>query len=133
MTKDKALKMVIDNLELQEMNNVNAALIAYCKEALEEDKPFMEGMRILVEYKHNEKWYRNQKMFTKYEPLVITDFSTMAGKTCTYMVDEILKAYPHTYDKETEYTNGGDEITVIKNVRGNNEFWYQVKQEIENL
>ena len=48
-------------------------------------------------------------------------------------VDEILKAYPHTYDKETEYTNDGDEITVIKNVRGNNEFWYQVREEIEKL
>ena len=48
-------------------------------------------------------------------------------------VDEILKAYPHTYDIEKEYTKDGDEITVIKNVRGNNEFWYKVKQEIEKL
>jgi hypothetical protein len=47
--------------------------------------------------------------------------------------DEILKAYPHTFDKELEYTSSGDEIIVIKNTRCNNEFWYQVKQEIEKL
>ena len=56
------------------------------------------------------------------------------AKECALIaVDEILKAYPHTYDKETEYTNDGDEITVIKNVRGNNEFWYQVREEIKKL
>jgi len=36
MTKDEALKMVIKNLELQEFNTVNATLISYCKEALEQ-------------------------------------------------------------------------------------------------
>ena len=35
MTKDEALKMVINNLEIQDFNTVNATLIAYCKEALE--------------------------------------------------------------------------------------------------
>jgi len=48
-------------------------------------------------------------------------------------VDEILKAYPHTFDKELEYTSSGDEIIVIKNTRCNNEFWYKVKEEIEKL
>jgi hypothetical protein len=47
------------------------------------------------------------------------------------VVDEILKAYPHTYDKEIAYTSNGDEITIITNVRCNNEFWYEVKKEIE--
>jgi D-alanine-D-alanine ligase-like ATP-grasp enzyme len=63
----------------------------------------------------------------------IIDDLDMAKECALIAVDEIRKAYPHTYDKETEYTNDGDEITVIKNVRGNNEFWYQVKQEIEKL
>jgi hypothetical protein len=36
MNKDEALKMVIKNLELQEFNTVNATLISYCKEALEQ-------------------------------------------------------------------------------------------------
>jgi hypothetical protein len=38
MTKDEALKMVIENLELQEFNTVNATLISYCKEALATNK-----------------------------------------------------------------------------------------------
>ena len=55
-------------------------------------------------------------------------------KQCALIaVDEILKAYPHTFDKELEYTSSGDEIIVIKNTRCNNEFWYNVKQEIEKL
>jgi hypothetical protein len=33
----EALKMVIENLELQEFNTVNATLISYCKEALEQN------------------------------------------------------------------------------------------------
>jgi hypothetical protein len=37
MNKDEALKMVIENLELQEFNTVNATLISYCKEALEQN------------------------------------------------------------------------------------------------
>ena len=56
------------------------------------------------------------------------------AKQCALIaVDEILKAYPHTFDKELEYTSSGDEIIVIKNTRCNNEFWYNVKQEIEKL
>jgi hypothetical protein len=56
------------------------------------------------------------------------------AKQCALIaVDEILKAYPHTFDKEIEYTSSGDEIIVIKNTRCNNEFWYNVKQEIEKL
>jgi hypothetical protein len=38
MTKDEALKMVIENLELQQFNTVNATLISYCKEALATNK-----------------------------------------------------------------------------------------------
>ena len=48
-------------------------------------------------------------------------------------VDEIRKAYPHTYDLEIEYTRDGDEIKVIKNIRNNNAYWNEVKQEIEKL
>ena len=41
-TKDEALNMVIKNLELQEFNTVNATLISYCKEALEQ--PAWQGL-----------------------------------------------------------------------------------------
>jgi len=36
MTKDEALKMVINNLKIQNFNTVNASIIAYCEEAIEQ-------------------------------------------------------------------------------------------------
>lgn len=56
-----------------------------------------------------------------------------AKQSALRTVDEIIKAWPHTYDLETEYTRDGDEIKVIKNVRSNIEYWQQVKQEINKL
>jgi hypothetical protein len=89
----EALKMAIDVMEGRcAWGKAKSEVIEICKEALEAEKPFMEGFRILVEYRNGEKWLRNQKRFTVYEPLVISDFSTIAGNTCTYMTDEIMKA-----------------------------------------
>jgi hypothetical protein len=63
-------------------------------EALEAEKPFDEGFRILVEYRNGDSWLRNQKRFSVYEPLVISDFATkVAGDTCMFMTEEIMKAY----------------------------------------
>ena len=60
--------------------------------------------------------------------------SIAEAKVCALVaVREILNAYPHTYDAEIEYTRDNDEITVITNVRSNNEYWYKVKEEIEKL
>jgi hypothetical protein len=36
MTKDEALKMVIENLQIQDFNAVNASIIAYCEEAIKQ-------------------------------------------------------------------------------------------------
>jgi hypothetical protein len=48
-------------------------------------------------------------------------------------VDEILYAYPHTYDIEKDSTKSGEDITIIMNVRSNISFWNQVKEEMNKL
>ena len=48
-------------------------------------------------------------------------------------VDEIINAYPHTYDIEKESTKAGEEVTIIMNIRSNIEYWQEVKAEIKNL
>ena len=48
-------------------------------------------------------------------------------------VDEILYAYPHTYDIEKDSTKSGEDITIIMNVRSNISYWNQVKDEINKL
>lgn len=84
------------------------------KELIEKFRPNVFETRLTMEFK-------------------IINVKLQLAKECAELaVDEILKAYPHTYNLETEYTRDGDEITVIKNVRGNNEYWYEVKQEIIN-
>ena len=56
------------------------------------------------------------------------------SKQCALIaVDEIIKSFPHTYDIEKEYTESGTEIITIKNIKINNFYWQQVKQEIQNL
>jgi hypothetical protein len=47
-------------------------------------------------------------------------------------VDEIIYAYPHTYDMEKDSTKDGKDIYIIMNVRSNIEYWNEVKKEIEN-
>ena len=49
-------------------------------------------------------------------------------------VDEILNAWPHTYDLEKEYLRGGGaSVSVIRNIRSNIPYWQEVKKEIEAL
>jgi len=48
-------------------------------------------------------------------------------------VDEIINAYPHTYDIEKESTKAGEDITIIMNVRSNIGYWQEVKEEIQKL
>ena len=48
-------------------------------------------------------------------------------------VEEIIYAYPHTYDMEKVSTKAGEDISIIMNVRSNIGYWQEVKQEIEKL
>ena len=56
------------------------------------------------------------------------------AKQCALIaVDEILNAWPHKYDLETEYFRDGEPISVIRNIKSNITYWQEVKQEIEKL
>jgi hypothetical protein len=48
-------------------------------------------------------------------------------------VDEILYAYPHTYEMEKVSTKEGEDIYIIMNVRSNIGYWNEVKEEIKKL
>jgi hypothetical protein len=62
MNKDEALKMVIKNLELQEFNTVNATLIAYCKEALEQPAQEPDITQIIKKYKGEMTYYDHEPL-----------------------------------------------------------------------
>lgn len=67
-----------------------------------------------------------------YQVSEVDDFE--AAKKCALVaVDEILNAWPHTYDLEKEYLKGGAAVSVIRNVRSNITYWQEFKQEIERL
>lgn len=56
------------------------------------------------------------------------------GVACALIaVDEILYAYPHTYEMEKVSTKAGEDVYMIMNVRSNIAYWQEVKQEIEKL
>ena len=56
------------------------------------------------------------------------------GVQCALIaVEEILYAYPHTYDMEKDSTRAGEDIYIIMNVRSNIVYWNEVKKEIEKL
>jgi len=56
------------------------------------------------------------------------------AKQCALIaVEEIIYAYPHTYDMEKDSTKAGEDIYIIMNVRSNIGYWNEVKQEIEKL
>jgi hypothetical protein len=48
-------------------------------------------------------------------------------------VEEIIYAYPHTYDMQKDSTKAGEDIYIMMNVRSNIGYWNKVKQEIEKL
>jgi prefoldin subunit 5 len=56
-----------------------------------------------------------------------------ANQCALIAVDEILYAYPHTYEMEKVSTKVGEDVYMIMNVRSNIAYWQEVKQEIEKL
>jgi hypothetical protein len=56
-----------------------------------------------------------------------------AKQSALIAIDEILNAWPHKYDLETEYFRDGEPISVIRNIKSNITYWQEVKQEIEKL
>lgn len=68
MTKDEALKKVIENLEIQDYNNVNATLISYCKEALEQPAQEPVAWRHLYESGYD-LYTENDDICPECEPL----------------------------------------------------------------
>lgn len=48
-------------------------------------------------------------------------------------VDEIINAYPHSYEIEKEKTKNNEDITIITNIKSNIGYWQEVKQEIIKL
>lgn len=56
------------------------------------------------------------------------------GIACALIaVEEILNAYPHTYDIEKDTTKSGQDITIVMNVRSNISYWVDVKKQIQKL
>jgi hypothetical protein len=66
------------------------------KDAIDKYKPPTDGLRVLVDYKIDGKWFSQLRMFTEYEPLVISDFSKMAGSACTLMVNNVIEKYKNS-------------------------------------
>jgi len=56
-----------------------------------------------------------------------------AKEAALIAIDEILNAFPHTYDLEKEYLNGEESVSVIRNIKSNINYWQEVKQEINKL
>ena len=56
------------------------------------------------------------------------------GIACALIaVEEILNAYPHTYDIEKDTTKSGKDITIVMNVKSNISYWVDVKKQIQKL
>jgi len=56
------------------------------------------------------------------------------AKQCALIaVNEILNSYPHTFGLNKEYTQDGELVTSIVNIRPNISYWQEVKKEIEVL
>ena len=90
------------------INNSNAAAVLKAKELVDFYYPFMDV---------DSEW------------AMIENAKLCALKA----VDEILNAWPHTYDLEKEYLTGGAAVSVIRNIRSNISYWEEVKQEITKI
>ena len=57
------------------------------------------------------------------------------AKQCALIaVEQIIDAYPHTYDLEKEYLRGGGaSVNVIKNIRPNMGYWRDVLIQINEI
>jgi hypothetical protein len=58
---------------------------------------------------------------------------TIAKECAVIAVDEVLNSYPHTFGLNKEYTQDGELVTSIVNIRPNISYWQEVKTEIEKL
>lgn len=81
----KALKMVIDNLELQDFNTVNAGLIAYCKEALAQDSEVQEPNT----FKHLSEEEKKQcyKVAKRIQKAIGVETPTIAANACLLVIE----------------------------------------------
>ena len=63
------------------------------------------------------------------------DKNHLIAKSITiYLVEQIIDAYPHTYDLEKEYLGGGGaEVNVIRNIRPNMGYWRDVLIQIKEI
>jgi hypothetical protein len=58
----------------------------------------------------------------------------IAKSIAVYLVEQIIDAYPHTYDLEQEYLRGGGaSVNVIKNIRPNMGYWRDVLIQINEI
>jgi hypothetical protein len=57
----------------------------------------------------------------------------IAKSIASYVVEQIIDAYPHTYDLEEEYLRGGASVNVIKNIRPNMGYWRDVLIQINEI
>jgi hypothetical protein len=57
----------------------------------------------------------------------------IAKSIATYVVEQIIDAYPHTYDLEKEYMTDGEEVGVIRNIRPNMDYWRDVLIQINEI
>ena len=58
----------------------------------------------------------------------------IAKSIAIYLVEQIIDAYPHTYDLEKEYVGGGGaEVNVIRNIRPNMGYWRDVLIQIKEI
>jgi hypothetical protein len=58
----------------------------------------------------------------------------IAKSIASYVVEQIIDAYPHTYDLEQEYLGGGGaSVNVIKNIRPNMGYWRDVLIQINEI
>jgi len=57
----------------------------------------------------------------------------LAKKCALIAIDEIIDAYPHSYEIQKEKTKNNEDITIIANVKSNVGYWLEVKEEIKKL
>ena len=57
----------------------------------------------------------------------------IAKSIAVYLVEQIIDAYPHTYDLEEEYMTEGEVVIAIRNIRPNMDYWGEVLEEVNKI
>jgi hypothetical protein len=57
----------------------------------------------------------------------------IAKSIASYVVEQIIDAYPHTYDLEEEYMTEGEVVIAIRNIRPNMGYWRDVLIQINEI